>query len=279
MKKLIFIITVFTALTFQGAFAQDIAGQVEKGMKQFFADNNIPLQVEIDLIKKLEEPKGLYFIKMVLKDPSSGRVQEQLVFTDGKYIIPDVLTIEGNTSIKDVITFESGEKVDLDLSKLSYVEGNKDAKHVIVTVSDFQCPYCKRAHAFLKNEVKRMGLDVKFYMMHLPLGFHEKAMLYAKIFEVGQQMGVNLVDELYATDEKTDKMSDDAVIEMFAKKTKDPAKFKSMLKNPSLAGKINAQAKMAGDLGITGTPHIFFDGKPVGGFKQSMYRLALDSLK
>ncbi|PLX66355.1 MAG: hypothetical protein C0602_11890 [Denitrovibrio sp.] len=278
MKKLMMLV-VFTVLTFTGAFAEDIDAKVEKGMKKFFAENNIGLEVDIDVIKKLEEPKGLYFIRMTLSEKATGRSQEQLVFTDGKYLMPEILTIEGNTSIKDILTFEAAEKVDLDLSKLTLVKGSKDAKHVIVTVSDFQCPYCKRAHAFLQSEIKKRGLDVAEYMMHLPLGFHEKAKLYASILEVGLDMGINFSDELYATDEKTDKMSDEAIIDIFAKKTNDPKKFKELLKNPSILGKINAQAKMAGDLGITGTPQIYFDGKPVGGFKQSMYILALDSMK
>jgi len=279
MKKLILMLIIMTVLSWGQAFAKDIGSDVEKGMKKFFAENQIPLDIKINVIKKLEEPKGLYFIKMTLRDDKSGREQEQYVFTDGKYIMPDILTVDSNTSLKDYLTFESAEKVNIDVSKLTLMEGKKNAKHIIVDVSDFQCPYCKKAFAYLSEEIKRRNLDVAVYMLHLPLQFHEKAKLYATIFEAGMQMGKNFAADLYATDKATDEKTDDAIIEMFASKTDNPAKFKTLLKSPSIAGVINEQSKLAGELGITGTPHLFFDGKPVGGFKQSMYNLALDSFK
>ncbi len=157
------------------------------------------------MIEKLKEPKGLYFIKkMILTDNKSGREQEQLVFTDGKYIMPDVLTINTNTSLKDVLTFKTTEKVDIDVSGLTIMDGRKGAKHTIVKVSDFQCPYCKRAYVYLHNEIKRRNLDVAIYMMHLPLEFHSKAKLYAAIFEAGAEMGKSFGGELYATDKQFD---------------------------------------------------------------------------
>lgn len=279
MRKLILALMAFTILLTGQAFAENIGTKVEKGMTKFFAENNIPLGIKIEVIEKLKEPKGLYFIKMTLSDKKSGRTQEQYAFTDGDYIIPDVLTVDSNTSIKDSLMFKSAKKVDIDTSKLSFFEGNKNAKHVIVKVSDFQCPYCKRAYAYLHKEIAERKLDVAVYMMHLPLDFHEKAMLYATIFEAGMQMGKNFGGELYMTDKKFDAQSDEQIIDYFAAKTGNPEKFKTILKSPSIKGKIEAQKKMAGDLGITGTPHLFFDGKPVGGYKESLFNLGLDSFK
>jgi len=279
MKKLILIMMMVVAMSTGQAFAKDVGTQVESGMKQFFESNNIPLGINIEVIKKLKEPKGLYFIKMVLTDNKSGRTQEQLVFTDGKYIMPDVLTVDTNTSLKDVLSFESAKKVDIDVSGLTLIDGKKGAKHTIIEVSDFQCHYCKRAYAYLHNEIKQRNLDVAVYMMHLPLEFHNHAKLYAAIFEAGKQVGSDFGGQLYATNKKVDEMADADVIEMFAKQTSNPAKFKALVKSPSIAGKIAAEAKKANSMGITGTPHMFFDGKPVGGFKQSMYKLALDSFK
>lgn len=279
MKRLIMTLTAFCILFTGQAFAKGIGAQVESGMKDFFKANQIPYDVKIEEIKKLKEPKGLSFIKMTIIDPKTGRTQEQFVFSDGKYIMPDVLTVKGNQSIKDKLQFEAAKKVKLDYSKLTLMEGNKNAKHKIVKVSDFQCPYCKRAYVYLHNEIKKRNLDVAVYMMHLPLGFHKKAKLYASIFEAGKMMGKDFGGELYATTKKHDEMEDKALIEMYAKKSGNPAKFRGLVKSPSIAGKIDMQAKMAGSMGITGTPHIFFDGKPVGGFKQSLYKLALDGMK
>jgi glutaredoxin len=266
-------------LTAGQAFAKDIKADVENGMKKFFKDNGIGLNVAIEVMKKLEEPKGLYFIKMTLSEESSGRTQEQFVFSDGKYIMPDILTVDSNTSLKDVLTFESAENVKIDVSKLTLMAGKKNAKNIIIEVSDFQCPYCKKAYTYLHSEIEKRKLDAAVYMLHLPLQFHQKARIYAAIFEAGLQMGQNFAGDLFATDKAEDEMKDDEIIEMFAKKSGNPDKFKSLVKSPAITAKINEHVKIAGELGITGTPHIFFNGKGVGGFKQSMFNLGLDSLK
>jgi len=183
MKKLIIVLTMVLMMVSGNAMAKDIAKQAESGMKTFFAGNGLSnLDVNIEIVEPLKNPKGISLVKMLLIDKKTGRQQEQFVFTDGTYLFPDIIDIKTNTSVKDVMMFAKAEKVDLDLSKLSLLEGSPKAKHVIVTVSDFQCPYCKRAHAYLDAMIKREKLDVAIYMMHLPLSFHPKAMLYAKIF-------------------------------------------------------------------------------------------------
>ena len=166
MKKLILALIAFTILFTGQAFAENIGAKVEKGMTKFFKDNKIPLTIKIDVIQKIDDPKGFHFIMMTLTDERSGRSQEQFAFTDGKYIIPDILTIDSNTSLKDKLMFDSADKVDIDVSKLTLVSGNKNAKHVIVEVSDFQCPYCKKAYAYIHNAIEQKKLDVAVYMMH-----------------------------------------------------------------------------------------------------------------
>jgi len=279
MRKLILSLMAFAILFTGQAFAKDIGAKVENGMKKFFEANNIPLGLDIEVMKKLKEPKGLYFIKMTLTDKKSGRTQEQFVFTDGNYIMPDVLTVDTNTSIKDKLEFEMAKKVDIDVSKLTLMDGNPKAKHVIIEVSDFQCPYCKKAYAYIHNEIAKRNLDVAVYMMHLPLQFHPKAQLYAAIFEAGKELGRNFSGELFRTDKTFDAQTDEQIVSHFATLSGNPIKFKALVKSPSTIGKVTMQSKMAADLGITGTPHLFFDGKPVGGFKQSMFNMGLDSLK
>jgi len=280
MRRLTFIIIAMIVAMTGGAFAADVKTQAEKGMRHFFDNNGLSnLEVKINVLKKMSEPKGLYFIEMDMKDKESGRAQKQYAFTDGKYLLPDIIDIKTNSSIKDKLSFETVEPVDLDLSKLTLMEGKKNAKHVIVKVSDFQCPYCKRAYAYLHNKIKAEKLDVAVYMMHLPLAFHKKAELYATIFEAGLLIGNNFGGDLYAADRNFDTKSDEEIISFFAKKAKDEKKFRKLLKSKDIKNKIKAQSEIAASMGITGTPHVFFDGKAVGGFKQSLYDIALKSFK
>jgi protein-disulfide isomerase len=280
MKKLTFIILAFMMMIGGNAFAQDVKSQAEGLMKQFFAEQGLTnLEVNIKVIKKMEAPEGLYFIEMMMKDKRSGRTQIQQAFTDGKYLVPDLIDIRTNSSVKDVLAFETIKPVKLDVSGLTLIDGKKSAKHVIVKVSDFQCPYCKKAYNYLHQRIKKENIDVAVYMMHLPLDFHKKAVIYAKVLEAGLMMGKNFSTELYNTTKEFDAKSDAEIKNYFAKKSGNPDKFKKLMKSPSIKGKIEAHKKLAGSLGITGTPHIFFDGKAVGGFKQNMYDMALDSFK
>ena len=56
------------------------------------------------------------------------------------------------------------------------VRGPKDAKVTIVEFSDFQCPYCARAHQTMSEQVmKEYDGKVKLVYKNFPLGFHKWA--------------------------------------------------------------------------------------------------------
>lgn len=280
MKRITLLLTVLFTLFCFNAFAGDAASDLQASMAKFFKDKNMTnLSVKVEVLKKLDNPKGMFFVKMILKDAKSGRTQEQFVFTDGNYIVPEIIDAASQTNIKDRLIYDNTPKTNLDVSKLTFMEGNKNSKNVIVKVSDFQCPYCRKAYAAVHEILGREKVDAAVYMMHLPLSFHPKAMLYAKIFEAGLQMGKNFGGELYSTNEAFDKKADDQIIEAFAQKSGNPAKFKSLVTSKSIADRIEAQTKIAASLGITGTPQIYFNGKPVAGYNPDMYYTAIKDMK
>ena len=57
----------------------------------------------------------------------------------------------------------------------SPVRGAKDAKVTIVEFSDFECPFCKRGHATMKQLMQTYPNDVKFAFKHRPLPMHKNA--------------------------------------------------------------------------------------------------------
>lgn len=113
----------------------------------------------------------------------------------------------------------------------------------------------------------------------MPLPFHKKADVYSRIFEAGLAMGKNFADELYATTPEYDKKSDDEIIADYAAKTDDAKKFRELVASDEVKQKVQENSKMAQELGVRGTPHIFFNGKAVGGFKPNLYEIAVKSFK
>lgn len=254
----------------------DVAAAMKENLKTFFSTRNMgDVTYEVEVLQSLDGVEDLKFVKLILKD--ADRVQEQYVFTNGKYIIPEITDIATGAGIKDQLVFTSTAPADIDLSKLTLAYGNKDSKNYIVEVSDFQCPYCRRAHDYMKEKLE--GKDVAVYFMHFPLAFHPKAELYARVFEGGAAQGVNFYDELYDTTPDFDSKSDAEIIEYFAAKTPNPADFKAVALADETGARIAEQMQIAQSLGITGTPALFFNGRLVMGFKPPMFDLGVDSFK
>lgn len=279
--KRILIAVMSIMMAFAVSAHADVATSLKAGMQKFMKDKKITnLSIDVKVLKQLNDPKGLYFVKMTLKEAKSGRTQDQFVFTDGKYIYPEVIKADTQMNIKDEILYNATPSVKLDMSKATFMEGNKNSKNIIVKVSDFQCPYCRRAYQAIHEIMKQSGKDAAVYMIQLPLAIHPKAVIYAKIFEAGLLVGKNFGAELYNTDQKTDALSDAKLTALFAAKTKNPTKFKQLVASKEIAAKVNAEAAYASKtLGITGTPVIYFNGKPVAGFNIDMYLLAIKGLK
>src|SRR6185312_2166343 len=62
----------------------------------------------------------------------------------------------------------------------SPARGPKTAKVTMVEFSDFQCPYCGRVEATLKELQQDYGRDLRIVWKNNPLSFHQSAMPAAK---------------------------------------------------------------------------------------------------
>lgn len=281
MKRTIiaaFMLVAFTACGAQKAeqaapVTEDVTTVIKENLATFFASRDMnDVTYEIEVIEALEGVEALKFVKLTFKD--AERVQEQYVFTNGKYIIPDITEVSTGTGIKDKLIFKNTPATQFDLDSLTIAYGNKGAKNYIVEVSDFQCPYCRRAHEYMKE--KLAGQDVAVYFMHYPLSFHPKAELYARVFEGGAAQNVEFYDELYSTTPDFDAGTDEDIISYFAAKTPNPSAFTTFVNDPAVGARIADQMKTAQAMGINGTPALYFNGRLVNGFKPPMYDLAVD---
>ncbi len=166
----------------------------------------------------------------------------------------------------------------------SPIKGNPDAKVVVQIFSDFECPFCSRVNPTIDEVIEKHGKDVKFVWRNLALPFHKNAPLAAEAAqEVYVQKGDKAFwqfhDKLFAS-QKAPGGIERPNLEKFAQEVGgvDMAKFKKALDDRTHKARVEADAKAAGDAGITGTPGFVVNGyfisgaQPYGAFKKVIKR-------
>jgi protein-disulfide isomerase len=131
--------------------------------------------------------------------------------------------------------------------------GPKDAKVAVVLYSDFQCPYCAGATETVDKIREKYGKKVRLVFRNFPLTFHDKAMLAAEASLAAHAQGKFWAfhDLLFANQDKLDRAS----LEGFATKAGlDLAAFRKALDDHSYKTQVEADMKLAEDIGVGGTP-------------------------
>ncbi len=142
-------------------------------------------------------------------------------------------------------------------------KGPKDAKLTLVLFSDFQCPYCARAHESIDAFIEQFGKkNVRVVYRHFPLDFHPYAKLAAEAAMCAHAQGKfwEYHDKLFANQEQLDKKH----LIQFAKELKlDVARFKKDLESHKYRKIVEKDLAFATQLSIPGTPSFFINGLPV----------------
>jgi glutaredoxin len=275
MKRIF--LSFLTVLIFaSNLFALSVEEQLKLALTDNFKKRGFKdIDLSIKRIKGIDMLKGFYFFRVDINDKERNRQNTQYIISDGKYIIPDVIDLKNNDSLIKDLAFEY-DITDIDVSKLTFVKGDKKSKNVIVDVSDFQCPFCRKAHTYL-NEKLAGKKDYALYMMHYPLSIHDKAMIYAKIFEAGLILNKNFAEELYSGE--YDSLKDEEIIDKFAKMAGNPDEFKKLVHDKKIEDKILQSSNYASTLGINSTPVIFFNGRKVEGYNTKLLDKGIELLK
>jgi len=254
----------------------DLKNTVENNFRQNLQKRGMTdIKLDVEILKQLDMLDDFYFVKVNIDDEAKGKKATDYIITNGEYLLPDVINISEGKSLKSNMAFLY-DTYDVSTKGLSLVYGSRDAKNVIVDISDFQCPYCRKAHDYIKEKVKGMN-DVAIYVAHMPLKIHDKAVIYAKIFEAGKIMGKNFSDELYSG--KYDNMAKDKIIETFAEKSGNKKKFKDLLDSEKVKQRLDKGKQIAGEMGVSSTPVLFFNGRKVEGYNTDLMDKGLELFK
>jgi protein-disulfide isomerase len=155
----------------------------------------------------------------------------------------------------------------------------------IVEISDFQCPFCARAHKTLKRlKNGPYGQRIRHVFMHNPLGFHQRAMPAALAAAAAQRQG-----HFWSMHEGLFKNIKDLTDERFQRLARiaglDMLQFNNDLKDPALRQEIERQQALAKTLGSRGTPGFFINGRllrdaqPLDAFEKEVRFAIADALR
>jgi protein-disulfide isomerase len=142
--------------------------------------------------------------------------------------------------------------------------GDADAKIAVIEFSDFQCPFCSRAVPTLAQIEQQYGDKVRIVFKHLPLPMHAKAPAAHAAAEAAHRQGKfwAMHDKIFADQAN---LSPERFREYARDLGLDLARFDRDVADASTRQRIDADAAEAKQLGVTGTPAFFVNGRFVEG--------------
>ncbi len=144
------------------------------------------------------------------------------------------------------------------------VRGHPDAPVTIVEFSDFQCPYCVRARPTVNRVQEVYGDQVRFAFRHFPLAFHDQAQKAGEAAACAgdQNKFWEMHDRLW---ESPGQLQPAALKEHALALGLDGETFGQCLDSGRHASVVEEDAAAGSQLGVSGTPAFFINGRPLIG--------------
>ncbi len=143
-------------------------------------------------------------------------------------------------------------------------KGSKDALVTLVEFSDYQCPFCSRGHNTVVELEKHYGEKLRVVMKQHPLGFHPRAEPASIAALAAGEQGKywEFHNKLFANQQALD----DATFEKYAQELGlNLDKWKADLTSPRFKAQVTKETAQAVQLGATGTPAFFINGRKLSG--------------
>lgn len=159
--------------------------------------------------------------------------------------------------------------------------GNKNAPITIVEYSDFECPYCAKGYANVKEVMKMYGDKVRVVFKHLPLDFHPMALPAAKYFEAialqDHKKAEKFHDLIFEGQGELRSKKENFLKEAARKAGADMKKLETDLKNESVMARIEADMEEARKFDFSGTPGFLINGVSLrGAYPPSEFKTIID---
>lgn len=170
----------------------------------------------------------------------------------------------------DVLKTKTPVTVTLDPPRLKVaaakgaVKGDPKAPIEMIEFSDFQCPFCQRAHATVEQVLKTYGDRIKFVYRHYPLPNHQNAKPAAEAAECANEQGKfwPYYDRLFAN---ATKLSGADLQQYAGDLGMDTAAFNACLTSRKYESQVAADIKDGDAAGVNGTPAFYINGRMLSG--------------
>ncbi len=142
-------------------------------------------------------------------------------------------------------------------------KGPADAPVTIISFSDYECPFCKRAEETVHQVLAAYPDKVRFVHRDFPLDFHAHARPAAQAARCAEEQGKfwEMHEKLFATDD----LSDDGLKALAKGVVADAAKFDECFASGKYKDAIDKDVQAGASVGVTGTPAFFVNGRSLTG--------------
>jgi len=143
-------------------------------------------------------------------------------------------------------------------------KGLPNAPIEMIEFSDFQCPFCQRAHATVEQVLATYGDRIRFVYRHYPVQGHAAAKPAAEASECAKEQGKfwPFHDRLFAN---TSKLSDADLKAHAAAVGVDTATFNACVDSHKYRSVVEADARDGDAVGVNGTPAFYINGRMISG--------------
>jgi protein-disulfide isomerase len=143
-------------------------------------------------------------------------------------------------------------------------KGPSGAPIVMIEFSDFQCPYCLRAHATVDQVLAKYGDRIHFVYRHFPLPGHPNARPAAEASACAAEQGKfwPYHDRLFA---QPARLSETDLKQHAAELGLDSTKFSTCFETHKNKSVVDEDVREADEAGVNATPTFFINGRMVSG--------------
>jgi protein-disulfide isomerase len=196
-----------------------------------------------------------------VKDQIRDYLREQKAETQKNNFLK---SLRANAKIKTYLKAPPVIRADVSITGAP-VRGSEKAKVTIVKFEDFQCPYCKTVQPTFKELLKRYDGKIRLAHKDLPLdAIHPQARPAAEAARCAGEQGKfwDYHDRLYAdsskfTEDELKKAATDVGLVVEA--------FGACLASGKFKGAVQKDLLEGAQLGLTGTPAFFINGREISG--------------
>ena len=148
--------------------------------------------------------------------------------------------------------------------KTNHSLGNKDGKYVIIEFFDYRCGWCKKTNSALLEKIEsKKAPNVRWIPVDAPIFGEGSALISRYVLAAGKQ---NKYEAMHHAVVKAEGNLDKAALMELAKKAGlDADKLAKDAESEEIKAKLDANIKLAQEIGVRGVPFMIVNGKPRGG--------------